>query len=259
MNPDWQIPSCKIQSFKSKTNSYCLCIPIINEGEKFQKQLERVAPYAKMIDILICDGGSTDGSIDADFLEKNNVTTLLVKTSAGKLSTQLRMGYSYALEQGYEGIITIDGNGKDGVEAIPTFIEELKNGYDYVQGSRYQKGGKAINTPFIRHIANHYLHAPLLSCAAKYPFTDTTNGFRAYSKNYLLDPRVKPFRNIFVRYELLAYLTVRASQIGLKVKEIGVTRQYPLGTVPTKINMISGNLDLLVTLFKTVIGAYNPS
>ena len=36
---------------------------------------------------------------------------------------------------------------------IPKFIEKLEQGYDFVQGSRFIKGGKAINTPFIRHIS----------------------------------------------------------------------------------------------------------
>ena len=90
--------------------------------------------------------------------------------------------------KGYDGIVTMDGNGKDGVEAIETFVSRLQQGYDYVQGSRYRSGGRAINTPIDRTIAGRLIHAPLLSLAGRRCDTDTTNGFRAYSAGYLRDP-----------------------------------------------------------------------
>ena len=60
-------------------------------------------------------------------------------------------------------------------------------------------------------------------------------------------------------YELLAYLSVRASQLGMKVCEIPVDRVYPkIGKTPTKISFFKGNSELLKILFKNLVGAYNP-
>lgn len=60
-------------------------------------------------------------------------------------------------------------------------------------------------------------------------------------------------------YELLAYLSVRATQIGFNACEIPVTRAYPKGNiVPTKISFFKGNLELMKILFKNLFGAYNP-
>ena len=70
------------------------------------------------LDILILDGGSKDGSIDPDYLHSQGVRTLLDKTGPGQLSAPLWMGFTDALTQGYQGIIAIDGNQKDGVDAI---------------------------------------------------------------------------------------------------------------------------------------------
>ena len=76
-------------------------------------------------------------------------------------------------------------------------------------------------------------------------FTDTTNAYRAYSRRYLTDIRVQPLRDIFMTYELLAYLSVRATQIGMKACEIPVTRAYPkTGKTPTKISFFKGNSEL---------------
>ncbi len=259
MNSNWQLPTFEKYKLNPKKTKYCLCIPIINEGEKFKKQLTEVAKFSNIIDIIICDGGSNDGSTDKTFLSENQVHCLLVKTGKGKLSAQLRMGYAYALSEGYEGIITVDGNGKDGIDTLPNFIKELEKGYDFVQGSRFIPGGCAINTPPSRLLAIKIIHAPFISLLAGFHYTDTTNGYRGYSKKLLADERVAPFRNIFETYELLAYLSVRAPRLGFKTEEIPVTRKYPKNEkIPTKISPIKGNLKLIEILFGLLFGKYNP-
>lgn len=254
----WQVPNYEINQFKKKQTKYCICIPILNEGEKIKKQLQRLRPFSKMVDIIIADWGSTDGSTNLSFLKKMNVRTHLVLKSPGKQGTQLRMGFSYALKQGYKGIIQIDGNNKDGVESISDFIKALNEGFDYVQGSRFIKGGKAINTPPMRYLAVRFLAAPILSLGAGYWYTDVTNGFRGYSKKYLLHPKVQPFRDIFEAYELNMYLTIRANKLGLKTKEIPVERKYARGKVHTKISFFKGNLNFLLSQLKATLGYYNP-
>lgn len=255
------VPKFEVEEYVKKQNDYCLCIPIINENGRIQVQLKRAKKYGinKLVDIIICDGGSTDGSTNAKTLKSLGVSSLLIKKDIGKQGAQLRMGFWWALKRGYKGVITIDGNNKDSIESVPLFIKKLKDGYDFIQGSRYVKGGRGVNTPTIRHFSVKYIHAPLISFAAKHKFTDTTSAFRGHSRRYLEDTRVQPFRDIFTTYELLAYLSVRASQIGLKVCEVPVTRAYPKNqTTPTKISFLSGNLNLLKILFNTILGTYRP-
>lgn len=255
---DWQLPKFRISEFHKKRARYSICIPVLNEGENIKKQLRRMLPYSKMADIIIADWGSTDGSSNPVFLRKMNVRTLLTLKSPGRQGTQLRMAFSYALAKGYAGIIQIDGNNKDGVQAIPKFIKALDNGFDYVQGSRFIKGGKAVNTPPMRYLAVRLIAAPILSFGSGFWYTDVTNGFRGYSRKFLLHPKVQPFRDIFVKYELNMYLTVRANQLGLKTKEIPVSRVYPQGKVHTKISFLKGNCNFLLSQFKAALGYYNP-
>ena len=254
------VPKFESTEFNIKTKKYAVLIPIINEGERIQKELERAKKYtiSEYVDIVICDGGSTDDSTNHEMLKALEVNTLLVKQDAGKQGAQLRMGIWWALDRGYEGIITIDGNNKDSIEDIPKFIEKLERGYDFVQGSRFIKGGKAINTPLSRYLAVRLLHALIISLTAKQWFTDTTNAYRAYSAKYLKDDRVQPLRDIFMTYELLAYLSVRATQLGMKACEVPVTRAYPKGEkTPTKISFFKGNSELLKILFENLRGKYN--
>lgn len=247
-----------IFEFRKRKTKYCICIPVINEGDKIRDQLTKMKPYTNTLDIIICDGGSTDRSLGKKFLKAQNVRTLIVKKSPGKQGTQFRIGFQYALNQGYEGIITMDGNNKDGIKAIPDFIKALDNDYDYVQGSRFIKGGKAINNPISRLIGIRLIMSPLLSVTSGYWYTDITNGYRAFSRKYLTDSRVNIFRDIFISYELLFYLTVRANQIGAKTKEIPVVRTYPKGKIPTKIIGWKGNLHMIKTALQVVFGYYHP-
>ncbi len=258
LKKDWQLPDYQLFEFKRKHTKYCLCIPTLDEGERIKRQIKQLKKYAETIDILILDGGSSDGSMNKTFLKQNDVRSLLVKKSYGRQSTQLRMGFAYALKQGYQGIITMDGNGKDGIEQIPKFIEKFEKGYDYVQGSRFLKGGQAINTPPLRWWGIRFIISPILSLTAKFWFTDVTNGFRAYSRRYLLHPKVKPFRDIFIKYELLFYLPVRAGQLDLKITEIPVVRKYPKDKIPTKITGIRSHLDLFSTVLRVAFQEYNP-
>lgn len=255
------VPAFECNEYESKTKDYVVLIPIINEGDRIFKELTRA--YKNEIhnhaDIVICDGGSTDGCTDEKRLRRLKVNTLLVKQDEGKQGAQLRMGIWWALKREYKGIITIDGNNKDSIEDVPRFIEKLNEGYDLIQGSRFIKGGRAVNTPFIRTVSVKFIHAPIISLTARQRFTDTTNAYRAYSAKYLKDERVQPLRDIFMTYELLAYLSVRATQIGLKACEIPVTRAYPKkGKTPTKISFFKGNSELMKILISNMLGKYIP-
>lgn len=255
------IPKYTIKEFSEKNSDYCILIPIINEKGKIEKELERAlnAKVNQIADIIICDGGSSDGCTEETALKKYKVNTLLVKTDKGKQGAQLRMGFDWALNRGYKGFITIDGNNKDSIEDAKSFIAKLEQGYDFIQGSRFIKGGKAINTPLLRLFSVRLLHAPIISLTARRWYTDTTNAYRAYSKKYITDTRVNIFRDIFSGYELLAYLSVRADQLKMKTCEIPVTREYPENEeTPTKIKGFKGNFNLFKILILNFFGKYKP-
>jgi len=241
-------------------HTYCVVIPVINEGARIGSLLDRMASLqiASVADIIIVDGGSTDGSLALDRLQAQGVRGLLVKTGPGKLSAQLRCAYAFALDQGYQGIISIDGNDKDDPAAIPHFIEALQHAVDFVQASRFVPGGMAENTPLSRDFAIRFIHAPMLSLFSGFKWTDTTQGFRAYSRKMLLDPKIAPFRDVFQTYELLAYLSYRAPKLGYRCVELPTIRRYPKGEVPTKISSFKGNLSVLQVLFRACFGGYNP-
>jgi dolichol-phosphate mannosyltransferase len=257
---NWQVPAFETLLWRGRQHPWCVVVPVINEGKRIRSLLSRMAALKinGIADVIIVDGCSTDGSLALESLQEKGMRGLLVKTGPGKLSAQLRCAYAFALDQGYEGIVTIDGNDKDDPEAIPRFIEALEQGVDFVQASRFLAGGVAENTPKSRDFAIRFIHAPMLSLFSGFEWTDTTQGFRAYSRKMLLDAKIDIFRDVFMTYELLAYLSYRAPKLGYRCCELPTIRRYPKGEVPTKISSFKGNLSVLQVLISACLGRYDP-
>ena len=257
-SPPRELPTYNIYEFQPRQSRYAVLIPVLEEGERLLNQLRRMEFLRGKGDIVIGDGGSKDTCGDPNVIKTFAVRALLVKTSAGKQSAQLRMLLDYASNQGYEGFVLIDGNNKDGVDAIPNFFEAMDQGFDYIQGSRFLEGGEELNTPWDRKLAASLLHAPLISLAAGFHYTDTTNGFRALTRRVALDPRMQLFRAVFHSYEMHSYMAVRIPRLGFRVKELPVTRVYPKGATPSKIRGLGGRVEMFKILFKAALSRYNP-
>jgi dolichol-phosphate mannosyltransferase len=256
----WDVPEMEWTLWREKQRKACVIIPVINEGERIKKLLASCVKHEiqRYADIFIVDGGSQDGSLEPESLKNAHVRGLILKTGKGKLSAQLRCGYAFALRENYQYILTIDGNDKDDPVAIPQFIQKLEEGYDFVQGSRFVQGGVHENTPQWREWAIRFIHAPWLSFASGFKWTDTTQGFRGYSQRLLQSEKLQVFRSIFREYELLAYLSYKAPREGYRCIEVPCSRKYPKGVIPTKISFLRGNVQLLWVLLKACWGGFDP-
>lgn len=258
---DVKIEDYDILELRKKKNKYCLCIPILNEGERIIKELESASTekLQDKIDFILLDSGSDDSSVSMKNLKKYKINTIITMQKKKKYtqSEALKAGFYFALKRGYMGIITIDGNNKDNIVDILKVVDKLDEGYDYIQGSRYIDGGEAINTPIIRELAIKLIHAPIISLTSGKKYTDTTNLLRGYSNRYLSNNKVKPFREIFKSYQLSIYLSTKADKLGLKTCEVPVTRMYPSKRkFSTKVG-IKGNIILLISLFDNMLGLYD--
>lgn len=254
------VPDHHSTVFRPKASHVALIIPVINEGDRIRRQLTAIHEDGihEQVDVVIADGGSTDGSVESGFLLGAGVRARLTKLGPGRQGAQFRMALAWALAEGYEIFVTMDGNGKDGIDGILRIAEKVAEGYDYVQGSRYHPEGRAINTPLARKLLGRFVHAPVCSLSAGARLTDTTNGFRGYSRD-LLEGSLEVFRDCFSGYEFLFYISCRAARFGYAVTEVPVTRSYPAsGKVPTKMTSLGAKLGVFSELWRCATGHYDP-
>ena len=245
---------------KKKTKKYLLVIPVLNEGILIKKLLNKIIKLKiyKIVDVLIVDGGSKDGSIkELNFAKKYLNGIIIINNNTG-LSKQLLTAYKISHNRDYYGTITIDGNFKDNPNKISTFINYIEDGYHFVQGSRFIKGGGEENTPLVRKYGIKLLHAPILSFYSKFKWTDTTQGYRGYNNIIFKDKKINIFRNIFRKYELLAYLNYILPLSGYACIEIPTFRKYnKINKINSKIKGFSSNFEIFKILLKVCWGSFN--
>ena len=251
----WNPPESDIRENFPRRTRYCICVFVLNELGRLQDQLAKMKGISGSADIIIADGGSSDGCVDESVTKPHGVRSVLTKRGPGRLGAQIRMAFAYALEQGYEGVVTVDGNDKDDVvSGLPLFLNKLNDGFDHIQGSRFIAGGQHRNTPFLRLLGVKLLHAPLISFAAGFRFTDTTNGFRAYSRKFLKDQSIAENGSTRSDYDLHYYLAVNGATRGFRSTRVPVSRVYPEGgKVPTKIKGLRSNGAVLSLLFRETL------
>ena len=148
----------KIVFSKKRKKNYLLVIPNLNEGLELKKLIKKIFFFKinNLVDVLVVDGESSDNSIDSSFLKKKISTLIVIKNNTG-LSRQLQYAYSFSKKNNYFATITIDGTGKDDPRKIINFIKKIEDGYDFVQGSRFIKGGKELYTPLLRIFAIRFI------------------------------------------------------------------------------------------------------
>jgi dolichol-phosphate mannosyltransferase len=142
--------------------------------------------------------------------------------------------------EGFDVLVVVAGNDKDRPAEIPRLLQPIREGYDFVQGSRYLSGGDLGAMPWHRRFATR-LHPLLFSIAVGRRLTDSTNGFRAFRLSLLDDPRVDVDQSWLDAYELEPYLLYKAIRLGYKFKEVPVTKIYPpAGSSYTRMTPVTG-------------------
>ncbi|MBI5630311.1 MAG: glycosyltransferase family 2 protein [Elusimicrobia bacterium] len=198
-------------------------VPVYNEKGKIGRALSRIPPGV-VAEVVAVSDASYDGSDEE--AAAAGATVLRHEKTVG-VGAAIRTGLRYGLKKGYGILVVMAGNDKDDPAEIPRLIEPIASrGYDYVQGSRYARGGAYGKMPLHRVILTR-AYPWLVRLATGFPITDATNGFRAIRASLLKDQRINLDQEWLNRGELEYYLQLKALFLGYKVCEVPVTKIYP--------------------------------
>jgi dolichol-phosphate mannosyltransferase len=194
-----------------------------NEGEKIRRTIDR-HPADRTYDLLVADDGSTDGALDR---VDPRITVLRNATRRG-IGASMKGVFEFALERNYDILVIQAGNNKDDPLEIPALLEPLLRGTaDFVQGSRFLRGGRHGNMPRYRILGTGMIHPLILSIAAGKRVTESTNGFRAFRTALLRDSRIDWRQDWLNGYELEPYLLLKTIKLGYRHCEVPATKIYP--------------------------------
>lgn len=232
-----------------------------NEGVKIQATVDRTRAALTRIrvasaehiaspiqfDLLVMDDGSTDGSLDS--IRALGVRVVSSATNRG-IGAAMKESFQLALDGGYDVVIIMAGNNKDDPEEIGRLLDPIvRQGFDFVQGSRWLEGGGHGRMPLYRRVATR-LHPFLFSIATRKWVTESTNGFRAIRTRLLRDKRIDWRQAWLDKYELEPYLLFKAIRLGYRHTEVPVVKIYPpkrLGY--TKMKPLTGWWSILRPIF----------
>ncbi len=149
-------------------------IPAYNEGARVAGVVRGARAY---VPVLVVDDGSTDDT--ATHAESAGATVLHQTPNQGK-GVALRAGFRYALEHGFDAVITLDADGQHDPDEIPAFLHAHGDlGSDLVIGERAFR-----QMPFPRNLSNT-IGRWLFSWAVGQHVRDNQSGYRLLSRRMM--------------------------------------------------------------------------
>lgn len=186
-------------------------VPALNEEPTIAGLVESIRTYVR--DVLVIDDGSEDATTLASALAGAMVHRFDDNRGKGEA---LKFGFWYALDQSYDWVITMDGDGQHDPRDIQNFLPLLEQ-YDLILGNRM---GDASRFPFKRRWAN-WLISLVTSILAGRRIYDSQTGFRAYSANLLRRVELKSSR-----YEMETEVVIKAARKGFRIGHCRIQTIY---------------------------------
>jgi glycosyltransferase involved in cell wall biosynthesis len=152
--------------------------PAYNEEESIGEVLKEIKEKAPFVDIVVVDDASSDRT--AEIAKEHNAEVLRLPINL-KIGGAVQTGFKYAMLNGYDIAVQIDGDMQHDPSCLVSLIEPLIEGKaDIIIGSRYLDGS-SVNMPWIRNIGIRYF-SWLTSRIVGYKITDCSSGFRAVNR-----------------------------------------------------------------------------
>lgn len=188
-----------------------IVIPAYNEEESITETIDQIEEAFSQVaidhEILVVNDNSKDNT--AQVLEE-----LSKKYSAVKYVTNLGPnGFGYAVRYGLErysgdcvAVMMADLSDSP-FDLIRYYTTMLEGNYDCVFGSRFMKGGKVVDYPFVKKVINRIANL-IIRVVMRIKYNDTTNAFKLYKREVIegVKPILSPHFNLTIELPLKAII-----------------------------------------------------
>ncbi len=215
----------------------CALIPAYNEAGAIKEIIRQIKQQG--LAVVIIDDGSSDNTSQISASEGAVVLINLKNEGKGR---SLNKGFAYCLENNFDAVIAMDGDGQHLPQDIPLFINAAKtSNAGIIVGNRMSQ---ARNMPLVRFLTNRFMSWLIsLICGQKIP--DSQCGFRLIKKEVLEKIKLKTSK-----FEVESELLIAASAAGFKIESLAVSTVY--GTEVSHINPFADTVRFFNFILKTL-------
>lgn len=217
---------------KQQDSKLLIAIPCYNEAEALRKTVQGIIQVKNQIpntDVVVIDDGSTDHSMEMI----SDIDVLIVRHPVNLgLGASFKSAMNLMLLGTYDFLITIDADGQFLASEITSLFHTIEGSqWGLVTGSRFLPDSDVEGMPTTRKIGNK-AYATLLQLLTRMNLSDVSCGFRAYSREALLNLNL---RNTFTyTHETILQL----AQADILMTDAPVTVRY----FSARKSRISGSL-----------------
>ncbi|MEO0292811.1 MAG: glycosyltransferase family 2 protein [candidate division WOR-3 bacterium] len=192
-----------------------IVIPAYNEEKNIGNLLKKIKKISPLKDVLVVDDGSKDNT--SLIAKKIGCKVLSFERNQGK-GAALKRGFDFAIRNGYDLVITMDGDGQHDPSEIPKFLKtyELTRA-DLIIGTREHN---LAEMPFLRFMVNN-LTSFITSILCRIRVHDSQSGFRLISKKVLTTVTLKTGK-----FQMETEIIIEAARRGFLIKEIPIKIIY---------------------------------
>lgn len=191
-----------------------ITIPAYNEEKAIGSVIDEINQVMKntpyKYSILVLNDGSTDST---EKIARSRKAIVVSNKRRSGLAEVFRTEMEQCLRLKADIIVHTDADGQYPAEFIPEMIKRVEEGSDLVLGSRFGRG--KYSEAATKKIGN-IIFAKVLSSLLKTRITDSTTGFRAFTREVAELPIINSFT--YTQEQL-----IRASKNKMKITEVPIT------------------------------------
>ena len=229
-----------------------IIVPSYREEENIVRVLQGLERYVHDIDVLIIIDGSKDRT--EEIVSFNDYDSLVHPFNMG-YGVAVQTGYKYAVRNGYDVVVQIDGDGQHDPKYISPLLSALDSSEsDVVIGSRFLKGG-GYDVPIARKIGIRFF-SKIASLITKQKITDSTSGLQALNrKAFSFFSKVENFPYDYPDADIIITMIFA----GFKVKEIPVIMYDRMNgkSMITGLKTVIYVIKMLISILITVLRKRN--
>lgn len=192
-----------------------IIVPALNEGAQIRVFLERLEESVELpVEVLIVVDTPTDSTLEG--LSNYSVKKLQIRGVVSELPKGPANAIRHGISASKSEIVVITmADGSDDPRNIDDLIRLVERGCAVASASRYMAGGQQIGGPRLKKMLSKNA-SRALRLVLGVGTHDSTNSFKAYSKNFINEVGIESDKGFEVGLELVA----KAHRHGKMIAEV---------------------------------------